>query len=486
MGIWEWDIPTNRVRWSSGLESLHGIPPGSFPGTFEAFGSYICEEDREGVLRSLKEAVKQGKEHHVEYRLRWPDGSLHWVESRGRLIHDLSDQPVQIIGVRMDISARKRTEQALREADRRKDEFLAMLAHELRNPLAPIRSGLDLLAMGGVERDTVALMQEQLSHVVRLVDDLLDMARIMQGKIPLHKETVPLHLVVQRSLDSVAPLVEAQHHELTISLPPSPLWLEADPVRLAQIMTNLLNNAVKYTPNGGHIWLTVRQEGEQVVISVRDSGIGIDAELLPRVFDLFTQAHRSLDRSQGGLGVGLTLVRNLVEMHGGTVEAHSEGQGKGSEFIVRLPVSTQPHQPREQPSQPAAITPRRILIVEDNAAAAKMLALVLARTAAHEIRVAHDGESGLEMARAFQPELVLLDIGLPRMDGYEVAKRLRGEPRGDKMLIVALSGYGQEEDRRRSIEAGFDEHLLKPSSLEMLQTLFSHPKLQDLNSPSSQ
>jgi two-component system CheB/CheR fusion protein len=486
MGTWEWDIQSNRVMWSSGLEALHGIPPGSFPGTFEAFEGYICDEDRECVLRVLREAIEEGKEHRVEYRLRWPDGSLHWVESRGQLIRDPSGQPMRMIGVRMDISERKRTEQSLREAHRRKDEFLAMLAHELRNPLAPIRSGLDLLAMGGVEQETVGVMQEQLDHVVRLVDDLLDMARIMQGKIPLHKETIPLHLVVQRSLDSVTPLVEAQNHELTVSLPTTPLWLEADPVRMAQVITNLLNNSIKYTPRGGHIWFTVGQEEEQAVISVRDDGIGMDAELLPHVFDLFTQADRSLDRSQGGLGVGLTLVKNLVEMHGGTVEAHSEGPGKGSEFVVRLPISTRPHQLPEQPSKSESITPRRILIVEDHPVAAKMLALVLKKTGAHEVQVAHDGEAGLAAAKTFQPEIVLLDIGLPRMNGYEVAERLRAESGGDKMLIVALTGYGQEEDRRRSSEAGFDEHLLKPPPLEVLQALFRHPKLQHFNSISSQ
>ena len=291
-----------------------------------------------------------------------------------------------MIGICMDIDERKQvaTENALlyaqvKDADRRKDEFLAMLAHELRNPLAPVRSGLDLLSMKGVESDTVGLMQEQLRHLVRLVDDLLDVSRIIRGKIQVRKDTVRLNDIVQRSLDASRPLIETRHHELTVSVPSSPIWLDADPVRLSQIITNLLSNAAKYMEKGGHISLMVQRDGDQAMICVRDTGIGIDKALLPHVFDLFTQGDRALDRSQGGLGIGLTLVKNLVEMQDGKVEAHSEGIGKGSEFTVRLPVSAHPPEQDVQDAEPETDSPRRVLIVEDNVAAAKVLASVVKR-----------------------------------------------------------------------------------------------------------
>ena len=367
----------------------------------------------------------------------------------------------------------------VQQADRRKDEFLAMLGHELRNPLAPLRTGLELLAMTGVEQDTVRLMQEQVAHMVRLVDDLLDVGRILRGKIQLRKERISLAPLVDRAVETIRPGVQVHDLELLVSLPPAPAWLEADPVRLAQVITNLLGNSLKYTEKGGKIWLTVTLDGDQAIISVRDTGIGIERDVLPYVFDPFMQAHQALDRAQGGLGIGLTLVRTLVEMHGGTVEARSEGLGKGSEFVVRLPLASPPQQPIDidQPPKPPQILSRRILIVEDNVGAAKLLARLLAKTGSHQIEIAHDGSEGLKLARRFHPQLVLLDIGLPVMNGYEVAKRLREEPGGQAMLIVAITGYGQDEDRRRSKEAGFDEHILKPPAIDVLRTLLLHPNL---------
>jgi signal transduction histidine kinase/CheY-like chemotaxis protein len=366
----------------------------------------------------------------------------------------------------------------LREADRRKDEFLAMLAHELRNPLAPIRSGLDLLAMSGVEIDLVALMQQQVEQLVRLVDDLLDVSRIMRGRLQLRPEPVDLASVVQRAVEASRPSIESHRHALTVSFPPDPIHLSADPVRLAQVFINLLTNSAKYTEEGGRIVLSVCRDAEGVIVSVRDNGMGISPELLPRVFDLFTQADRSLERSQGGLGIGLTLVRRLVELHGGTVTAESAGEGKGSEFLVRLPLSAGATLPTVAAAAPRAAARRRILIVEDNRGTAQVLARLLSKFGDHAIEIAHDGLAAVEAASRHLPEIVLLDLGLPQIHGYEVALRLRDDPRFAGTLMVALTGYGGEEDRRRSIESGFDEHLVKPPSVEDLQRLLAHPKLQ--------
>jgi signal transduction histidine kinase/CheY-like chemotaxis protein len=483
MVSWDWEIPTDRVTLSHGWETLHGIPPGSFSGTFDAYLSDIHPEDRESVARSLRSAVDQGTEHHIEYRLVWPDGSIHWIEARGRVLHDESGKPVRMIGICIDIKERKQAEQSLcslyaqvKEADRRKDEFLAMLAHELRNPLAPICSGLDLLSMQGLD-GTVGVMREQLRHLVRLVDDLLDVSRIVRGRIQVRKDRVRLDQIIERSLYATRPLIESRGQALTVSMPSSETWLDADPVRMAQIVTNLLDNAARYSPVGGHIWLTVQREADRAVICVRDNGNGIDETLLPRVFDLFTQGERTLDRPQGGLGIGLTLVKNLVEMHGGTVEARSEGVGKGSEFTIRLPVATRSPEPETRESNGQPDLPHRVLIVEDNVAAAKMLAVVLKAMGNHEVQVAYDGETALQVAKTFHPDLVLLDIGLPGIDGYEVARRLREGPEGDRPLVAAVTGYGQEDDRRRAHEAGFDEHLLKPVGVDVMRGLFRHPKL---------
>lgn len=365
----------------------------------------------------------------------------------------------------------------LRDADRRKDEFLAMLAHELRNPLAPIRSGLDLLAIRGTEPEVVSMMQHQLEHLVRLVDDLLDVSLIVRGKVELRREVVDIRTVVERAVDAMRPVIRRSEQELILSVPPTPIHVFADPVRLTQVVTNLLSNSSKYTGKGGHVWLSVQQQGEGVALSVRDDGIGISADLLPHVFDLFSQADRSLERQQGGLGIGLTLVRSLVEMHDGTVKAASEGEGRGSEFTILLPVREQVQPTAPAKAWPVASAGRRILIVEDNVAAARMLSRVLAELGNHDIRMVHDGLSALEAAKSHRPEIVLLDIGLPRMNGFEVAQRLRQQPEFRDTVLVAVTGYGTEEDRRRSAEVGFDRHLTKPPSLEDLLEVLAHPRL---------
>jgi signal transduction histidine kinase len=369
--------------------------------------------------------------------------------------------------------------ETLREADRRKDEFLAMLAHELRNPLAPIRNAVQIMRLVGsadseLERSR-EMIDRQVEHMTRLVDDLLEVSRITGGKIKLQKQTVDLLAVAAQAVETSRPLIDARQHELTLCLPPEPILLDADPTRLAQVISNLLNNAAKYTEIGGHIWLTVSRQDGEAVVRVRDNGIGMPADLLPHVFDLFTQAERSLDRSQGGLGIGLTLARSLVTLHGGHISAHSEGPGKGSEFVVRLPelieakANAKDQMIGEQPA--ARHFSRRVLVVDDNRDAAESIAMLL-RLWGHDVRTALDGRSALEAAQTYRPDVVLLDIGLPNVDGYEVAKQLRHQLGDNGLLLVAVTGYGQTEDRRRSAEAGFNRHLVKPVNPAELEALF--------------
>jgi len=375
---------------------------------------------------------------------------------------------------------------ALKQADRSKNEFLATVAHELRNPLAPIRNALQVMRLAGDDGKAVdqsrAVIERQVQQMVRLVDDLLDLSRISGGKMELRCKRIELAGVISAALEASRPLIEACSHELTVTLPPEPVYLDADPTRLAQVFLNLLNNSAKYTPQGGHIWLTVERAKGEAVIRVRDTGVGIAAEMLPRIFELFTQVEGSLERSHGGLGIGLSLVRRLVEMHGGTVEARSEGLGRGSEFLVRLPILAQP-----TPEQPlasgnnetvAAAPKRRILVVDDNRDSAISLGMMLSLMG-NEIRTAHDGSEGLEAAAAFRPDVMLLDIGLPKLNGYDVCRRIREQPWGKGMVIVALTGWGQEENKRRSTEAGFNHHMVKPVDPAALEKL-----LAGLESPS--
>lgn len=370
--------------------------------------------------------------------------------------------------------------QDVQQADRQKNEFLSMLAHELRNPLAPIRSGVEVLRMLDSGDAKLAMTRDiidrQVGHLVRLVDDLLDVSRITQGKIRLQCEVIDVATIVASAVEISRPLIEARRHQLTVSLPPEPLALTADPIRLAQILSNLLNNAGKYTEQGGHIWLSVTCEDSDAVFRVRDTGIGIPAEMLSKIFDLFTQADRALDRSQGGLGIGLTLVRYLVEMHGGAVEARSDGPGSGSEFVIRIPAicteraETVPADRRESDENSV----RRILIVDDNVDAAQSLGVLL-RFRGNHVELAYDGHTAIEMAKRIRPEIVLLDIGLPGMDGYEVVKLLRSDEEFRNTLIIAVTGYGQEEDRQQALAAGFNCHLTKPVNIielsRMLQSL---------------
>jgi len=350
-------------------------------------------------------------------------------------------------------------------ANRTKDEFLAMLAHELRNPLAPLRNVLQLLRRtcpdGPQETQLLDVGERQVRHMARLLEDLLDVSRVSRGKIELKKERVDVAGMVARVTDTVRQSMAAVGHDFQVHPPAEPIWLEVDPIRMEQLLINLLHNAVKYTPRGGRIDFSAAWEQEAAVFRVRDNGIGIAPEMLPRVFDLFTQAERTLDRSQGGLGIGLTLVKKLVELHGGTVQAASAGPGQGSEFTVRLPGTRGQLlvAAAERPAS-AAFAVRRVLVVDDNQDALHSLALLL-QLEGHQVETAADGPTAIAAAQAHLPEVVFLDIGLPGMDGYEVARRLRQLPGAEEILLVALTGYGQEEDRRRSFQCGFNEHLVK-------------------------
>ncbi len=383
--------------------------------------------------------------------------------------------------VSVQVLARKALEDSralLEEADRRKDEFLATLAHELRNPLAPIRSSLHLLRLatqGGAANEHVhEMMERQVDHMVRLVDDLMEVSRITRGKIELRTERVELAAIVRSAIETSRPLMQDASHRLSVTLPPEPLWLNADSVRLAQVLANLLNNAAKYTPERGEISLHAARAGRNVVISVSDTGVGIPAAMLPRVFDLFTQVEENSARSRGGLGIGLTLVRTLVELHGGSVEAQSAGAGCGCEFSVTLPLAAQSEvsdDPRSEHQVPT-VTARRILVVDDNFDAAESLGMLLEVMGA-DVYTASDGPSALEALNTYHPSVVFLDIGLPGMDGYEVARQARRRPEGGDVVLIALTGWGQEEDRRRSKEAGIDHHLVKPIDIGVLQRVLS-------------
>jgi PAS domain S-box-containing protein len=371
--------------------------------------------------------------------------------------------------------------EALKESDRRKDEFLAMLAHELRNPLAPIRNALHIMRLAGASGETVSseteMMERQVGQMVRLVDDLLDVSRISRGKIELRKDRVEVASVVNHAVEAARTLVQCMEHNLTVTLPPLPIYLNADPTRLAQVLGNLLSNACKFTDKGGRISVTVELEGKQAVIRVRDNGIGIAADQLPRIFDMFMQVDTSLERSVSGLGIGLTLAKNLVEMHDGTLEVHSAGAGQGSEFVVRLPITVEiPSPPEPTVSAPTTTTARRILVVDDNRVSADSLARLLKLTG-NETHTAYDGFEAVEAAATFRPDVVLLDIGLPKLNGYEAARKIREEPWGKKLVLVALTGWGQDEDRRKSRDAGFNGHMVKPIDhaelMKLLASLFS-------------
>jgi PAS domain S-box-containing protein len=394
-------------------------------------------------------------------------------------IRDAEGHVVGASKVARDVTERKRAEELLRESDRRKDEFLAVLSHELRNPLATLRNGLEILRLCAAEdeasRDTRAMMERQLGHLVRLVDDLLDVSRISRGKLELRRARVPLRDVLSGAIELAGPAIQTGRHQLVVSFPPESIELEADPTRLAQVFANLLNNAAKYTEPGGRIRLAAERRANEVVVTVADSGMGIPAEALPTIFGLFSQVQRGAERAPGGLGIGLALAKGLVEMHGGTVTAASEGQGKGSTFTVSLPMSRSGAEgefPRRAAAPLAHLVGRRILVADDDRDSAESLALML-RLFGNEVVTVHDGVEAEAEAERMRPDLLLIDVGMPLRSGYEATRGIRAQPWGADVVIVAVTGWGQESDREQSRVSGCDGHLIKPIDLEQLDKLLA-------------
>ena len=438
--------------------------------------------DKQASQAAYRELQEQGYVRYDHLPLETKNGDKAEVEFVSN-VYQVDHRPIAQCNIR-DIGERSRMErklheqtEALADLHRRKDEFLAMLSHELRNPLAPISNAVHLLRLhknvDQLQQRAHNIIERQVTQLTHLVDDLMEVSRIATGRVQLRHDRIVINGIVERAMETARPLMDQRKHELSVSLSPQPIFLYADAARLEQVVVNLLTNAAKYTDEGGRVWLSVQQEGDECVLRVRDTGVGISPELLPRIFDLFTQAERSLDRSQGGLGIGLALVQRLVEMHRGQVEVHSS-LGKGSEFVVRLPVVLTPAPsptPAEEETKPTGPS-LRVLVVDDNPDAVESIALLLEESG-HDVRTACDGRTALEAALDWRPHVMLLDIGLPKMDGYEVAKEIRRQPALRDVMLVAMTGYGHESDRQQSLKAGFDHHLVKPTDFAKLQQILA-------------
>ncbi len=466
--ITSWNVAAERVLGYTEAQAIS-----------QHFSIIFTPEDLQNGLPEweLRTAREQGRVEDERWHVK-KGGERFWALGIVTPLHDTEGRLSGFSKILRDITERKRLEDSLREAAQRKDQFLAMLGHELRNPLAPLRSLTEILLRLKPEDDVrdraYAMMDRHVGHLTRLVDDLLDVSRISRGLVELRRESVNIAEVANQAVEMAAPAVEGRGHDLSLTLPRKPLRVEGDATRLTQVIFNLLNNAAKYTDPGGRIWLTIEREGQDAVVRVRDNGSGMPPDLVPRVFDLFTLGSRSLDRAQGGLGLGLTLVKRLVEMHGCTVEARSEGLGKGSEFIVRRP-ALPAEEAKPAPAHPSgppqgAIPVDRALVIDDNFDVAQSMTWMF-EGLAREIKLVHSGHAALETVMEFKPDIIICDIGMPGMDGYETCRRLRQVPGLEKTLIAAVSRYGNEEDRRKSKEAGFDRHLVKPISRATLEEL---------------
>lgn len=474
--IWMTDVDGRLEFMNLACQAFLGVRPEDAAGFLWQTALHV--EDAPRYVSTFMAARAARSPFHARARMCRGDGQWRWIETRATPRFDAFDVAQGYVGCSLDITDIYESQQALQDADRRKDEFLATLAHELRNPLAPLRNGLQIvkLARGNdaAFEQAHGMMERQLHMLVSLVEDLLDVSRISCGQIAIHKQRIDIASVVTSALETSEPLVRLGDHQLSVTLPPQRIYIYADKIRLAQAIGNLLSNAAKYTKSGGHISLTVTLEDDNVYVRIKDSGVGIPPHMLSRVFDMFTQVDTSIERAQGGLGIGLTVVKRLVEMHGGTVQAHSAGRDQGSEFAVRLPVA--PAMQNELCSMTeSAATPlvqHRILVVDDNREAALSLALML-NLMGNDTRTAFDGLEALDLAQAYQPDVMLMDIGMPKLNGYDAARRIREQAWGKRTVLVAVTGWGQDADRRSSRDSGFDHHLVKPVEPEALETLLA-------------
>jgi PAS domain S-box-containing protein len=479
LGDWQWDAHADIILLSDRAADIYGLPRGSaLPRA--SLRALLAPEDGERTRRAIDHALATQTDYDMEYPVTRPSGELCWIAARGRGLYSESGAVLGMIGIVQDITARKQAEQALREMDRRKDEFLATLAHELRNPLAPIRHAAQIAriptATEAQKRWSNDVIIRQVHHMSLLLDDLLDISRITRGTLELRMVPTDLASAIEAAVETARPSIELKRHRIRIELPTEPIQVSADPLRLSQVLSNLLTNAAKYTDPEGEIQLSASVEQDAVLISVADTGIGIATDTLPSVFEMFSQLHNGRDHSEGGLGIGLALSKGLVELHGGTIEARSPGPGQGSEFIVRLPRRATPARdepPLLQPAIEQAVR-RRVLVADDNVDGAESLAILL-RVDGHDVTVVHDGAAALSEIERLQPHVALLDIGMPGLTGYEVARRVRQSPTGRSMVLVAITGWGQDSDKVRALAAGFDHHFTKPVEPEHVSALLRAP-----------